>query len=430
VEAARCLARRLEALPQLRAAVALGQLSWSMGELLTRVANEQNEGEWLQLAQGRTLREVQLLCQGKECEGKATSADAAGPDESERCTLTCNIGQEESWLFEATRALLESLGTRDASEQIEALLAEGQDTLLAALPRGALDLDELELVDRALERWQDQLRRWRAEGWRVCMFFNNEGEIERFHELIRNEALDEGFLETQIGQVTRGFSVPGAKLAVLSDAEIFGRYKVQVPGTASRIALSKIHEAIRTRPKLQDGTFKKAFDVLSTHGTGFIEGNAWNYSLYVPQDPDALIRTMGGPKRFVIHLDSLFTMYLPDKFFAETAFIIYFVQASPVSLRNVSDVGLTSSIGGGLFTTYLLPFEITSILLLMAIVGAMTLARTGGLLSPRAAVVPGDQVFSREMLNRRNVADLTPVITHSTDEAKELLGVKDEGEAE
>ena len=117
-------------------------------------------------------------------------------------------------------------------------------------------------------------------------------------------------------------------------------------------------------------------------------------------------------------------------FFAETAFIIYFVQASPVSLRNVSDVGLTSSIGGGLFTTYLLPFEITSILLLMAIVGAMTLARTGGLLSPRAAVVPGDQVFSSEMLNRRNVADLTPVITHSTDEAKELLGVRDEGEAE
>jgi NADH:ubiquinone oxidoreductase subunit 6 (subunit J) len=36
-----------------------------------------------------------------------------------------------------------------------------------------------------------------------------------------------------------------------------------------------------------------------------------------------------------------------------------------------------------LFTRYLLPFEITSILLLMAIVGAMTLARRGGLLSPR-----------------------------------------------
>ncbi len=30
---------------------------------------------------------------------------------------------------------------------------------------------------------------------------------------------------------------------------------------------------------------------------------------------------------------------------------------------NISDVGLTASIGSGLFTTYLLPFEITSILL-------------------------------------------------------------------
>jgi NADH-ubiquinone/plastoquinone oxidoreductase chain 6 len=106
------------------------------------------------------------------------------------------------------------------------------------------------------------------------------------------------------------------------------------------------------------------------------------------------------------------------------------VQASPVSLRNVSDVGLTSSIGGGLFTTYLLPFEITSILLLMAIVGAMTLARTGGLLSSRAAVVPGDQVFSRELLDRRQAGDLSAVRTHSTDEAKELLGVKNEEEAD
>jgi NADH-quinone oxidoreductase subunit J len=112
--------------------------------------------------------------------------------------------------------------------------------------------------------------------------------------------------------------------------------------------------------------------------------------------------------------------------FAETVFIIYFVQASPATpTANVSDVGLTSSIGGGLFTTYLLPFEITSILLLMAIVGAMTLARTGGLLPSRAAVVPGDQLFSKELLDReKNVADLTAVTTHSTDEARQLLEVE------
>jgi predicted alpha-1,2-mannosidase len=72
------------------------------------------------------------------------------------------------------------------------------------------------------------------------------------------------------------------------------------------------------RPKLSDGTFRKNFDVLQTHDQGFIEGNAWNYSLYVPHNPDAMIAAMGGKKKFTQHLDSLFTMHLPDEFFAET----------------------------------------------------------------------------------------------------------------
>ena len=71
--------------------------------------------------------------------------------------------------------------------------------------------------------------------------------------------------------------------------------------------------------------------------------------------------------------------------FAEAAFMIFFVQASPATpAHTVSNVGLTASIGTGLFTSYLLPFEITSILLLMAIVGAMSLARRGGLIPTQA----------------------------------------------
>jgi predicted alpha-1,2-mannosidase len=72
------------------------------------------------------------------------------------------------------------------------------------------------------------------------------------------------------------------------------------------------------RPRMSDGSFRKNFDVLSTNNQGFIEGNAWNYSLYVPQDPKGLITAMGGEKHFLPHLDSLFTMQLPDKFFEET----------------------------------------------------------------------------------------------------------------
>ncbi len=72
------------------------------------------------------------------------------------------------------------------------------------------------------------------------------------------------------------------------------------------------------QPKLADGSFDKTFDPLSTNGQGFIEGNSWNYSFFVPHDPQGLIQKMGGEKKFISRLDSLFSMRLPDSFFAET----------------------------------------------------------------------------------------------------------------
>jgi predicted alpha-1,2-mannosidase len=72
------------------------------------------------------------------------------------------------------------------------------------------------------------------------------------------------------------------------------------------------------RPKMSDGKFRKKFDALQTHDQGFIEGNAWNYSLYVPHQPDQMIERMGGIGKFAAHLDELFTMHLPDEFFADT----------------------------------------------------------------------------------------------------------------
>ena len=72
------------------------------------------------------------------------------------------------------------------------------------------------------------------------------------------------------------------------------------------------------RPRMSDGRFRDKFDPLQTHDQGFIEGNAWNYSLYVPHQPEELIEVMGGKAKFTKYLDELFTMHLPDEFFAET----------------------------------------------------------------------------------------------------------------
>ena len=110
---------------------------------------------------------------------------------------------------------------------------------------------------------------------------------------------------------------------------------------------------------------------------------------------------------------------------AEVAFILVSVQEFRVNPTSApSDVGLTHSIGSQLFTRYLLPFEITSILLLMAIVGAMTLARRGGLLSATARVVPGTQQLTLSMVDpAAQPDDLTLVETDTTDEAARLLGI-------
>lgn len=68
------------------------------------------------------------------------------------------------------------------------------------------------------------------------------------------------------------------------------------------------------RPKLANGSFRDNFDPMDTHGQGFIEGNAWNYGLYVPQNIENMIEMMKGKEHFSQHLDSLFTMKIEDKY--------------------------------------------------------------------------------------------------------------------
>jgi len=115
--------------------------------------------------------------------------------------------------------------------------------------------------------------------------------------------------------------------------------------------------------------------------------------------------------------------------FAEAGFILYFVGASgvepldPNAAGNPSNVGLSASIGTGLFTTYLLPFEITSVLLLMAIVGAMTLARRVGL-RPTDVAIPGSQVLTRQTIEPRAIGDATEVSSSTTDEVERVLGLE------
>ncbi len=61
------------------------------------------------------------------------------------------------------------------------------------------------------------------------------------------------------------------------------------------------------RPKMKNGTFKEPFDEFAIEGSGdwawsggpgYVEGNAWNYSWFVPHDIPGLINLFGGEREF------------------------------------------------------------------------------------------------------------------------------------
>ncbi|HUF64303.1 MAG TPA: transcription-repair coupling factor [Verrucomicrobiales bacterium] len=92
-------------------------------------------------------------------------------------------------------------------------------------PMGDFAAGDFILQETRRREFVDQISRWKAEGWSVHMLFNNRGEIERFHELIRDSTLPNEAIAIGEGRLAHGFILPALRLAVLSDAEIFGRYQ-------------------------------------------------------------------------------------------------------------------------------------------------------------------------------------------------------------
>lgn len=60
-------------------------------------------------------------------------------------------------------------------------------------------------------------------------------------------------------------------------------------------------------PRLENGDYRKPFDPgKAGPGSGFTEGNAWQYSWYQPHDEQGLINLMGGRDQLVARLDEMF----------------------------------------------------------------------------------------------------------------------------
>src|SRR5207253_2986472 len=97
---------------------------------------------------------------------------------------------------------------------------------------------EPQIVDALRREFFGQLHRWMRQGYSVRVFCNNVGERQRFEEIWKEQGLHQGqegaakvpaMPELHLGALSRGFMHEQGKLIVVTDAEIFGRYKIQRP---------------------------------------------------------------------------------------------------------------------------------------------------------------------------------------------------------
>ncbi|HEX2083352.1 MAG TPA: GH92 family glycosyl hydrolase [Xanthomonadaceae bacterium] len=70
------------------------------------------------------------------------------------------------------------------------------------------------------------------------------------------------------------------------------------------------------RARRRDGSFRTPFDpTASGYGTDYTEGNAWQYSWYVPQDVSGLVAAHGGADKLLAKLDQVFDAKVDPKIF-------------------------------------------------------------------------------------------------------------------
>ena len=88
---------------------------------------------------------------------------------------------------------------------------------------GEFDTGEFLIAEAKRQQFFARLTSWRDDGARIAIYFQTEGEIERFREILGEAQMDASGLELVEGTLARGFCFPAANLVVLAAAEIFGR---------------------------------------------------------------------------------------------------------------------------------------------------------------------------------------------------------------
>ncbi|TAE74505.1 MAG: transcription-repair coupling factor [Verrucomicrobia bacterium] len=144
---------------------------------------------------------------------------------------------------------------------------ENFSTACFGSPLGSFDAGDFVLEQSRRQRFFDQLDEWRAHDWKIGMVFSNKGEEDRFIELAGQEAVAD--LIRLRGELVQGFTIPSARLALLSSSELFGRYRT--PGSLRKRQQTVRH--LTTRASLDD-IAEADLVVHSEYGIGRFRGIA------------------------------------------------------------------------------------------------------------------------------------------------------------
>jgi len=103
---------------------------------------------------------------------------------------------------------------------------------------GEFAVGDFLLAEAKRDQFIKRVNEWRKNKARIVVYFQTEGEIERFRELISADVLQD--VDLVLGTLARGFCFPPADLVVLSAAELFGRF---APHARRRLYHAERHRA-------------------------------------------------------------------------------------------------------------------------------------------------------------------------------------------
>ena len=138
-------------------------------------------------------------------------------------------------------------GARPSAIHIsEAWLEEGPEDFSGGFVDceiGEFDTGEFVIAEAKRRQFFSRLTSWDESGARIAIYFQTEGEIERFREIMTEAGISLGKIDLIEGTLARGFCFPAANLVVLAAAELFGRAPTHGRRRLQRASKFGVHRA-------------------------------------------------------------------------------------------------------------------------------------------------------------------------------------------